>query len=420
MKSFAFFVLLFISLGLLSGFSLAEEERAKKSISLHEAIEIGLVNNPAIKSGKARIAASRGRLWSGISLSAPEFFLSDEFIPNGQSLSHFSEKAAGINQSVEFPVHYYFRGQKLVIERKIYESEFASAKLSVIAQIKSAYFKMQAIQEQCTLARQNLALAEDFLKTAEIKYSAGEATHLERLTAKVQFTEAQNDLDIETNHLAAASVELANAMGFGRDHHVPFQPADSLVFVPYQLSFKNLLDSAISINPVLAAEKLRMQAFSIDKNVAWFNLLPSINLSYFRQTRDGNNGFYGVSVGASLPLWCMFDHRGKIQEASANVAGAQAEYSAAQNKLYARLKRSFADFQNEEKRAILYRSDLLPQALEIYRTALKSYEAGEVTYIEFVQAKQTLADTKRRYLHTLLDYHLSIVSLEEVVGIQLN
>ena len=77
---------------------------------------------------------------------------------------------------------------------------------------------------------------------------------------------------------------------------------------------------------------------------------------------------------------------------------------------------AFTDHENNLKQVKLYVSDILPQAEEIYRTAIKSYEAGEITYIEFLQAKQTLINSRNNYINILFNYNRSIFTIEEIVG----
>ncbi|MGE5860608.1 MAG: TolC family protein, partial [Ignavibacteria bacterium] len=138
--------------------------------------------------------------------------------------------------------------------------------------------------------------------------------------------------------------------------------------------------------------------------------------SYFKQTRDGDNGYYGASFGMSVPLWFLFENRGQIQEASANVNVAESELQLVKNEVYLRLRSAFNDYENDLKQVKLYLSDILPQADEVYRSASASYDAGEITYLEYLQARQTLINAKSNYINVLFSYNLSIYTLEETVG----
>jgi cobalt-zinc-cadmium resistance protein CzcA len=112
----------------------------------------------------------------------------------------------------------------------------------------------------------------------------------------------------------------------------------------------------------------------------------------------------------------MLDQRGRIKEASSNVSAAESELQTANNAVHAKTQAAFAEFKHEEKQVQLYVKDILPQAEEVFRTAAKSYEAGEITYIEFLQAQQTLVNSKGSYAEALLSYNLSIVTIEEAIG----
>jgi cobalt-zinc-cadmium resistance protein CzcA len=386
-------------------------------LSLHSAIQIGLKNNPEIKSSFEKINASRGRFWSSLSPAPADLTITDDYVPTGQRLNKYGEKTIGVSQSVEFPTNYFFRGSKYSIEKNIAENEFALAKLSIVSNVKKSYFNVLALQEKIKIAQENLAIAKDFVQKAEVRFSVGEGTNLERLTAKVNYTEALNNIEIQENHLVAAFAELNFALGYGKGESKAYQLTDTLAFIPFDFTLGKLLDDAAAINPQLKANKLRVDSYSAEKSLAWSSLLPNFNLGYFnKQVRSDARGYYGASFGIGIPLWFMLDQRGRIKEASSNVSAAESELQTANNAVHAKTQSAFAEVKHEEKQVQLYVKDILPQAEEVFRIAAKSYEAGEITYIEFLQAQQTLVNSKGSYAEALLSYNLSIVTIEEAIG----
>jgi outer membrane protein TolC len=387
------------------------------SLSLSSAIQIGLDNNPEIKSSFEKVNASRGRFWSSISPSPADLSITNDYIPAGQKLNNYGEKTVGVSQSVEFPSVYFLRGSKSSIEKEIAETEFALVKLNVISSIKKAYFKVLALQNQVKIAQENLAIARDFVQKADVRYSVGEGTNLERLTAKVNYTQALNDVEVRKNHLITGFAELNFALGYGKGESSNYQLTDTLSFIPFDYTLSQLLDDAASINPQLKANKLRVEFYSVEKTLAWSSLLPNFNLAYFNQKlRDDAKGYYGASFSVGIPLWFMLDQRGRITEASSNAAAAGAELRTVNNAVYAKTQAAYIEFKHEEQQIQRYVKDILPQAEEIFRTAAKSYEAGEITYIEFLQAQQTLINSRGTYAEALLSYNLSIVTIEETIG----
>jgi heavy metal efflux system protein len=406
---------------LLSSASAVLSTETGGSLSLSSAIQIGLDNNPDIKASLEKVNASRGRFWSSISPAPADLSITNEYIPTGQKLSNYGEKAIEVSQSVEFPSVYFLRGSKSSIEKEIAKAELTLAKLNVISSVKKAYFKVLALQKQVEIAQENLAIAKDFVQKAEIRYSVGEGTNLERLTAKVNYTAALNDVEVRKNHLITGFAELNFTLGYGRGESRDYQLTDTLVFIPCDFTLSQLLDDAASINPQLKASKLRVDFCSVEKTLAWSSLLPSFNLAYFNQkVRDDARGYYGASLSVGIPLWFMLDQRGRITEASSNAAAAGAGLRTVNNAVYAKTQAAYTEFKHEEKQVQLYVKDILPQAEEIFRTAAKSYEAGEITYIEFLQAQQTLINSRGSYAEALLSYNLSIVTIEETIGKTLN
>ncbi|RJP72790.1 MAG: TolC family protein [Ignavibacteriales bacterium] len=386
-------------------------------LSLKDAIEIGLKNNPEIKSARENISASKGRYWSGISLPQPELSASFEYAPVNKSLSSYSEKTLSVSQSFEFPSNYFLKGSRLSKDEEIAGYKLCLTERSVTSKIKTSYYKVLAKQKQVMLAEENLKISEDFYKKAEIRQNVGEGTKLERLTAKVQYTEAMNNLEIAKNELKTAFAELNYSLGYGmQSYDTKIVLTDSLTFVDHNINFEQINRTLEETNPQIKIAELNFGISSIDKELAWSSLLPGFNLAYFKQTRDGDDGFYGASFGISVPLWFMFDHRGRIQEASANQSVSESELQLTKNEIALSLKSAVTDNENNLKQVKLYLNEILPQAEEIYRSATKSYDAGELPYLEYLQARQTLINSRNNYINALFNHYQSVSRIEEITG----
>jgi len=388
-----------------------------KKLSLNEAVEIGLKNNPEVRSAIENISASQGRFWSGISLPQPEVGVSYEYAPANSSLSNYSEKTLAISQSFEFPSNYFLKGSKYNKEEEIAVYKLSLTERSVINQVKTSYYKVLAKQYQIKSADENLLISEDFFKKAEIRQNVGEGTNLERLTAKVQYTEARNNLEVAKNELTTSFAELNYSLGYGeQSYETNFALTDTLVFVDHKISIEQIYKSLEETNPQIKIAELKCGIASVEKGLAWSSILPNINLAYFKQTRDGNNGFYGASFGISVPLWFMFDQRGKIQEATANQSLSESELQLTKNEIALKIKNAFTDHENNLQQVKFYVNDILPQTEEIYRTAMKSYDAGELTYLEYLQAKQTLISSRNNFINALFNHYQSVFRIEEIAG----
>jgi outer membrane protein TolC len=387
-----------------------------ETISLEEAIKTGLLNNPEIKQASENINAAKGRFWSGISLPPPEVNVEYEFIPDKSGLSRYDERTIQVSQSFALPYEYILNGVKYNTEKDIAYSNLKQAEIKITSAIKSAYYSVLEKQEQLRIAEENLVIAEEFSSKADIRYNTGEGTNLERLTAKVQYSEAVNNTSVARNKMNTALAELNFVMGTGNRS---YRLSDSLAFIEYNLTLQQILDLSNESNQLIKSAELNVKAISAERGLAWTSFLPGFSFAYSRQSRPGNNNYYGMSFGVSIPLWFMFDQRGRIQETSANVSIAETGLRLVKDEVSLKIKNAFSDYENNFKQVQLYREEILPQADEIYRTAYASYDAGEISYLEYLQARQTLVNSKSNYINILYNYNAAIAALEEAVGARL-
>lgn len=383
-------------------------------ISLNEAIEIGVRQNPELIQATENISAAKGRFWNGISLPQPELELSLEYAPVNTSLSNYSERTFAISQSFEFPTNYFLKGKKYSKEEEIAFEQYLLKKYELVKQIKSAYFKVLADQSIVKYSEEYLIISDDFYKKAQIRYNVGEGTNIEELTAKVQLSEAKNKLEIAKNNLNTSQAELNYVLGYGNQNTLIL--TDSLVYSEHNLSLETAYQTAEETNPEIKAAELNNGIAGVEKTLAWSSLLPNFNFAYFKQSRDGDNGFYGASFGISVPLWFIMDQRGAIQEASANESISEALLQQTKNEIRLKLKNAYTSYINNQQQIKTYNDDILPQTEEVYRTAIKSYDAGELSYLEYMQVKQLVINARENYITALFNYNKSLFDLEEIIG----
>ncbi len=391
--------------------------QSAEHLSLKAAIEIALQHNPEVVGARRGVDAAKGRFWRGISPPPASLSVGYDYIPTGSGLNDYGERFVGVSQSFDFPTTIALRGSFLSYETDAAEAGSQATSLSVAMQVKFAYYSVLASRQKFALSEENLTIADDFARKAEIRLNVGEGTNLEYLTARVQRTQAQNAVDVARNDLRVAASELTFALG--GDPGREFILTDSLTYRPYPLVMEALVEEAHQLNPHLQSASFRLNAASVNRTIAWSSILPSFSLSYSRQWQVGNPNLYGVAFGISLPIWFLLDQRGQVNEATAEHAKVESELTSTRNRVTLEVTNAYREFKNNERQVQLYNTDLLPQADEVYRAAAASYQAGEITYIEFLQARQTLISARSTYIDALYHYNTAIAQLEKAVGRQL-
>ena len=392
--------------------------QAGEKLSLHDAIKIALQRNPDILAARQGIDAAQGRFWQGISPPPATLSVSYDYIPPGSPISRFGERFIEISQSFDFPTTYALRGSSRSSEIDAAEADARSVSFAVTSLVKQAYFAVLAAERKHLLARENQVIAEDFARKATIRHTVGEGTNLERLTAKVQQTQARNAVEIAGNELRLAGGALNFALGRGKEQlGREFILSDSLAYTQYDIDIDSLTEQAHRSNSELQAASFRLGAASVNRSIAWSSVLPSFSVSYSRQLQAGGLNFSGAAFGISVPLWFLFDNRGQIQEAIATHSQIESELVSKQNLVSLEVKNAWLEFKSDERQVQLHQTELLPQAEEVYRSAAASYQVGEITYLEFLQARQTVISVRSAAIDALHNYNSAVARLEYAIGI---
>ncbi|MGE5681357.1 MAG: TolC family protein [Bacillota bacterium] len=391
--------------------------RAQNRLSLKEAVEIALGKNPALASSKAGIDRSKGKYLSGISLPKPSLSLNYEYVPRNKSLGKFGERTIELSQEIEFPTVYFTRASQLKSQIGLSQAEYEKTRITVASQVKKAYCNQLAKIKHAEIAKLNLGFAESFLEKAKTRSDLGEASNLELLTARVQAKQALNELQSAEYEVKIAENELISILGYPSEalnNHLLL--SDSLGFKEIDLNINELINQALNSNPDYKMAEANLDFSRAGSTLAYSGLLPGFNIAYARQSEQGNSDLYGMTFGISLPLWFIFEQNGQIQEAKADLRSSEAELEGVKNSIRLNVNNSYNRLKNDERQLKLYRDEILIQSEEIFKAARISYDEGEISYLEFMQASQTLLNSRTGYIDMLLNYNNSLTALEEALG----
>ena len=407
----------------LVSFAFSQEKDPKRisTLSVKEALKFAYKNHPSAHIAKFAIEAEESKNLKDNSPEPLNITVSNEFIPSGKGISNYDERTIAISQTFDFPSLYFSRANKADADVNAVKSNYSIEILQIQKAVLRAYFNTLSQRNLIKIAKENLAIAEDFHKKAEIRFKSGEVSNLEYLTAKAQFSEAKSRLETANRDYMTAVSELHLSLG-DNDNSIDEAEViltDSLTADAFNISLDNLIVKALEANPQIKRAEFMKESANLAKTIAWSSLAPSFNIGYSLQSNQQSSKYYGVNFGVSLPIWFMFENKGKIQESEANYQSSFYEVQKTKNTLIAKIKNDFIVFQNDEKQMRLYQDEMLPNAEEIYRIANVSYQAGEINYLEFLQAKLTLINTKSAYEKALYDYNLAIINLEESSGLSI-
>jgi cobalt-zinc-cadmium resistance protein CzcA len=385
-----------------------------RKITLKQAIAEATEKNLEVKSGVYRIDYQKAL--QGTAVDMPKTELS---WMGGQYNSKRFDNNFTLSQALAHPGVNNRRRELLSQQVTGAESQLEVTKASLVKEVKTVYYNLMLIGEKQKLLDQENVRAARFVKAAGLRYQSGEANQLEYAMAQSEQGEIEARLIRNRSEKAILARQLQTLL------YSPL-PIDIAEDTLVRRSFVDIMvDSAmLASNPYL--RYLRQQVLIDQKSVALAraSLLPGFSIGYFNQSLIGNqniNGnevffnaskrFQGVQAGISIPV---FNGAGKarIRASEISVQAAKNQMELARVQVESRLEQAQQAYESADQSLKLFEQKTLVLADNIRTNAIKSYEAGEIGYIEFSQAQNRALTIRSNYLDLLDSLNRSIIEIE--------
>lgn len=263
------------------------------TLTLDEAVALARRNNPdflqqanAASHADWNVRAAYGALLPGASVSTtvgyqaagtPRFgnFTGSDF-GLGSTTDYYSS-------SYSLGLTYRVSGSALLApgqaraQRTATESNIEAAAFTLRANVTRQYLAVRRAQDGVTLARQELARADDNLRLARARVDVGSAIPLEAKQAEVERGRAEVALLQAENLLHGERLRLIQVLGIELDREIELTTGFSVRDVPWTVD--QLVDMAVAGHPQLHAARASMTAAGAGVRMARTTYLPSLSLS---------------------------------------------------------------------------------------------------------------------------------------------
>jgi heavy metal efflux system protein len=388
-----------------------------RTINLHDAIQNALDSNLTVRS--AGYSVDINKAFKGSAIDLPKTSIDGQY---GQINSFLRDNIFTVSQSFAFPVVYANRYK--LADANIKSSEFAyqMVQLEIASRVKMVYWQYAYLEAKKKLLMYQDSLFTGFLRAAELRAKAGETNQLEMITARSQSLEIKNQLYQINSDIIIYGRKLAVLL----NSKSPLKPADQGL---HRIDFIYDSDSlSVSGNPSLGYIQQQVEVYRREMKLEQSQMLPDINVGYFSQTMIGTqdvNGsprdfgssdrFTGIQAGISVPLWfAPYSARNKMAKINYEKAKTDAEsFNASVTGDYQTL---LDDYRKYSSSVDYYEKQAIPEADMIIDQASRSYKAGALDYLDFVQSLGRALAIKQNYLDALNSCNQTIISIEFVTG----
>ncbi|NOR14806.1 MAG: hypothetical protein GQ544_03790, partial [Candidatus Aminicenantes bacterium] len=287
-------------------------------------------------------------------------------------------------------------------------------KLDIVFLVKHAFYSLLLSQENQKYAQQNLELSQDFLQKAEFKFEAGDVAKVEVLRAQVEVAKAQNALRRVYNEAQLAKAKLNYLMA--RRKYEPLEVEGELKTKPASLDVETLKQRALSFRPEMKKIQFSLERQNLQKSFANQTYLPDFEVGVNQHKVVGEGKWWDFTLSFTIPLFFWQPAKGQIAEANATILALNKEFEQLETFITLEVEDAYLNAETAINQIKMFEEEILSQAEEVYNMFSFSYQEGEISSIELIDARRTLIESQTSYADALFNYRTAIAALEKSIG----
>ena len=237
------------------------------------------------------------------------------------------------------------------------------------------------------------------MAATQARVEAGDALKDDLARVEMELARAKIELQRTESLRAQALVALIAAIG---DATLTVKSLSGTLDAAFEIPTLESLIATLMAQPETALTDAELRARAARVDVAKSERIPDIKveLLYHRLEASSANTF---DVGLSIPLPLFNRNQGKLREARAEQAAAEARARTTQNELSARLRESYLQLTSALASSRTLKTEILGKADTVLKTAEARYAAGDISLTELLPVRRDWATVQLSYLESLRD-----------------
>lgn len=394
MKKYIILILCFLPM-----LGMAQSDQA---LSLEEAIASAKKSHPMLKESELGLEKEKV-------LKSSAFDLGPTLVnySRGELNSSVIDYEWEISQGIAFPTVYTAKSklQKEKIEQAEIETRISEFELEY--QVRKSWYQWAFADSYLNLVADMANLFEGFDQAAGKRFAAGETNILEKKTAETHFGQVILERNQADHDVAIAYAQIRKWIGKASDYQLPEDAFTALAFPETGLPIENHLFLASSGQSIAVAQAYQ----KVEKSALW----PKFKVGYMQQQIEGVAGFSGVKLGIEIPLF-FWPQASQIKSAGFEVMQQEATLDHMQMMLEGSQESKMQEVLKYFQAVQWIESNGLSLSEELLRFATKSFNSGEIDYIEYILHLQEAFQIKKSYLQAVQAYNQAVIDLQYLNG----
>ena len=311
------------------------------------------------------------------------------------------------SQSIPWPTLLRAQVKALTSAKVLSEKRLKITQNLVASSVKFYYYQILAQQKNLYFLQAQDSLYTQMKRAATIKFQQGETNRLELMAAETRLREFQQKrIALEADQKTAYQ-NLAYWIN---------EPGEFEIEGKESLTMESGINGFdLSKNPTIELLAEQVQHGKLLTAVEQERLKPDLRFGITSQSIEKVGGQNFVQAGLAIPIF--------MKGQKAKIASAKLQEEAFVSQKIQTESAIQTDYKNAEAAVAKYRASLvyfttkaLPQAALLEKTALKSYQQGEIEYVEMLQNTQQAWQIRESYIQEVNAYNQAIITRQTIIG----
>lgn len=373
------------------------------TLSLKTCLAQASTRNALLATGLADVKTSEAFINSGKEL--PKSTVDAQY---GKTQTYFSQDYTLMaSQSIPWPTLLKAQVKALTSAKVMSEKRLKITQNLVASSVKFYYYQILAQQKNLEFLQAQDSLYTQMKRAATIKFQQGETNRLELMAAETRLREFQQKrLSLEADQKTAYQ---NLAYWINEPGEFEIEGKESLTME----SGASGLD--LSKNPTIELLAEQVEHGKLLTAVERERLKPDLRFGITSQSIENVGGQNFVQAGLAIPIF--------MKGQKAKIASAKLQEEAFLSQKIQTESAIQTDYKNAEAAVAKYRASLayytstaIPQAALLEKTALKSYQQGEIEYVEMLQNTQQAWQIRESYIQEINAYNQAIITRQTIIG----
>ncbi|MGC8494342.1 MAG: TolC family protein [Syntrophobacteraceae bacterium] len=389
--------------------------------TLHDYLVYAALHNPGLKAAFLRWKAALEKIPQVTALPDPHFTFTNYFVSVETRVGP-QNYAYAMTQTFPWFGKLQLKGNAASEAARSQKALFDAAKLKLFYEVKDAYYEYYYLARAIAVNKENLGYMKYLESVARAGYASGIVSYADVVRAQVELGKEEDRLKTLNDEAEPVAAKLNAALNRASD--APLTWPEKLKEQKVAVTSGELLKWLNEYNPDLKA--IAYQAAGAKWNIALAkkNYYPDVTLglmgidtgpAMIPTTPDSGKDPIIGSVSINVPIWWS-KYRAEEREAADRYEAFLRERANRENTLHADVKFALYKFRDANRKIVLYRKALIPEAKKAFQVSVQSYQTGKETFTGVADSIRVLLQFELSYERAFVDREQSLAKLEMLVG----